>query len=31
MCGHCIEILTGEIPPSVTLKQFYCEEEKPDE
>ena len=22
MCGHCIEILTGEIPPSTTLGDF---------
>ena len=22
MCGHCIEILTGEIPPTMTVKEY---------
>jgi hypothetical protein len=22
MCGHCIEILTGDIPPDTTLQEF---------
>lgn len=22
MCSHCIEILTGEIPPTMTVKEY---------